>query len=145
MLDISLILRELLLQYAPGLLSAAEAFFEQVYIVPFSSFGCLASVSPSGQLGVIPDHINPIWAADPFLTLLAEKNLITTAPPRSGAIPISGQFSGSDIIFTHPVTRQNMRLPACYAGAVMSIDNKVYQLPVNYARCSYDKQDDLWS
>ena len=144
MLDISLVLRELLLKYAPGLLSAAEAFFEQVYIVPFSSFGCLARTSPSGQLGVIPEQIKPVWAAHPFMALLAEKGLINTTPPRSGVIQLTGQFNGSDIIFTHPATRQNMRLPACYAGAVLSINDQEYQLPVNYARPHADSKDDLW-
>lgn len=144
MLDISLMLREFLLKYAPGLLSAAEAFFEQVYIVPFSSFGCLAQTSTSGQLGVIPDQIKPVWAAEPFMALLADNGLIDTSSPRPGTVQLHGEFSGGDIIFTHPATRQTVRVPDFYAGAVITFDHQEYQLPVIYSRKSAVSKDDLW-
>ena len=145
MLDISLKMRDLLLQYAPGLISSAEAFFETVYIVPFSSFGCSASTSPTGQLGVIPNLVKPVWAANPFMTLLAENGLLDTTAPPSGAQPLTGQLTNADIIFKHPATQQTMRVPGCYAGAVLDIDGKLWQLPENPLLKTVKKQDDLWN
>ena len=145
MMDISLKMRDLLLQYAPGLISSAEAFFEKVYIVPFSSFGCSASTSATGQLGVIPNQVKPVWAANPFMALLAENGLLDTAALPTAALPLTGQLTGTDIIFKHPVTQQTMRVPGCYAGAVLDIDGKLWQLPDNPLMKPVKKQDDLWN
>ncbi len=145
MLDVSLKMRDLLLQYAPGLISSAEAFFEQVYIVPFSSFGCSASTSAVGQLGVIPNMVKPIWAANPFMALLAENGLVNTAAEPQGAFPVNGQLTGTDVIFKHPATQQTMRVPGCYAGAVLDIDGRLWKLPENPLLKQTPETDDLWS
>ncbi len=79
-MDVSFTVREIMLKYVPELVNTAEGFFENVIFVPFSSFGCLASSSSSGQLGVIPEKVNPIWAAEPFLSLRT-REITTVMPP----------------------------------------------------------------
>ena len=129
-LDVSFTLRELLLQYVPELVNIAEGFFEKVFFVPFSSFGCLASSSNSGQLGVIPERVNPIWAEEPFFTLLAENNLIDIAPTPAATDSLDVKIVEDYLMFDHPVDGHLVRLPANYSGAVITINGKTYQLPM---------------
>ena len=79
------------------------------------------------------------------MTLLAENGLLDTTPLPSGAQPLTGQLTNADIIFKHPATQQTMRVPGCYAGAVLDIDGKLWQLPENPLLKTVKKQDDLWN
>ncbi len=128
-MDVSFAVRELMLKYVPELVSIAEGFFENVTFVPFSSFGCLASSASSGQLGVIPEKVNPVWAAEPFFTLLAENNLIDTAPLPAATDSMDIKIVDNFLVFDHPADGHPVRLPANYAGAVITIAGKTYQMP----------------
>ena len=153
-LDVSFELRELLMKYAPSLISTAEGFFETVYLIPFSSFGCPASTAVSGQLGVVPGKVKPVWAAEPFLALLAENDMIDTAPVPVAENPLQADTIGEFIIFNHPQDGHCVRLPKNYSGAVLTIAGKTYQLPTHrdyIVKKSANKKDsksgnsDLWS
>ena len=128
-MDVSFAMRELLLQYVPELVNIAEGFFEKVFFVPFSSFGCLASSSSSGQLGVIPEKVSPIWAEEPFFTLLAENELIDVAPTPPATDSLDVKVVEDYLMFDHPVDGHMVRLPANYSGSVITINGKTYQMP----------------
>ena len=128
-MNVSFAMRELMLKYAPGMVHTAEGFFENVIFVPFSSFGCMASSSASGQLGVVPEKVKPIWAAEPFLALLAENNVIDTAPVPAAGDTLETKIIDNFILFNHPADGHMVRLPANYSGAVITVDGRSYQLP----------------
>ena len=128
-MDVSFELREMLLNIIPELVNTAEGFFENVVFVPFSSFGCLSSRSDSGQLGVIPEQVKPLWAAEPFLWLLNENNIIDSADRPKADETLAVQEIDEFLIFDHPADKHQVRLPANYAGAVLTVNGKKYQLP----------------
>ena len=126
--------------------------FENVIFVPFSSFGCLASSSSSGQLGVIPEKVNPIWAAEPFLTLLAENGIIDTTAQPAATDSLDIKVIDNYILFEHPLDKHQVRLPGNYAGAVLTICGKTYQMPpVNMLKKNgvytdlEQSKDDFWN
>ena len=128
-MNVSFAMREILLKYVPEMVYTAEGFFENVIFVPFSSFGCLASSSNSGQLGVVPENIKPIWAAEPFLALMAENDLIDIAPQPGASDSIDIKIVDKFMLFDHPEDGHLVRLPANYSGAVITINGKSYQMP----------------
>lgn len=151
-MDVSFAVREIMLEYVPELVNMAEGFFDNVIFVPFSSFGCLASSSNSGQLGVIPEKVKPIWAAEPFFTLLAENDLIDTAPLPSATDSLDVKLVDNYILFNHPLNGRPVRLPGNYAGTVLNIAGKSYQLPqtANFSTNDLYKNikssgDDFWN
>lgn len=151
-MDVSFALRELMLKYTPELVHTAEGFFDNVIFVPFSSFGCLASSSNSGQIGVVPENVKPVWAEEPFFALLAENDLIDIAPQPSATDSLDIKIVDNFMLFDHPVDGHPVRLPANYSGAVITIGGRSYQLPqvVSSSTESIFKQEkdpdnDLWN
>ncbi len=65
--------RDLLWEYSPEIVSAAEAFAERVVYVPVSATGCSPELDPeTGKIaGIRPRDINPMWAEVPLLVALA--------------------------------------------------------------------------
>ncbi len=143
-MDISFSLRELLLEYVPELVNTAEGFFEKVIFVPCSSFGCISSVAQSGQLGVIPEKLNPQWVEQPFLTLLHEYALIEAAENQESAPILDAETVDGFLLFQKPGNSHITRLPGNYAGSVIEIANKRYKLPDAINKESAFP-DDLWS
>lgn len=132
-LDVSFALRELILNVAPALVAQAEAFFEKVIFVPVSSFGCLASKSESGNIGIIPANLNPIWVDVPIRLLLAENGLLpsfrSACEADVTAEELGCRILDNHIVFKHPVTGVRVSLPALYEKTVLEIAGKKYQLP----------------
>ena len=127
-LDVSFALRELMLKYVPGLVNAAESFFDSVTFVPVSNFGTLAEQDEKGVIGIVPEKLKPVWAEVPFLTLLAQNNgLIPTGTGSTGEA--LGSFINGRAAFTHPVSGKPVRLPGNYAGAGIRIGGTFYRLP----------------
>jgi hypothetical protein len=61
-------LRKLLLDLCPELVSAAEAFAEEVVYIPVSALGDSPKLAPgSGMLGARPRDIRPYWVSIPML------------------------------------------------------------------------------
>ena len=65
--------RNLLLQYSPDVVSAAESFTDRVVYVPISATG----VSPKfdeerAELGIRPVDMQPLWAEVPLVYALAK-------------------------------------------------------------------------
>ena len=118
-----------MLKYVPELVSIAEGFFNNVIFVPFSSFGCLASSASSGQLGVIPEKVKPVWAEEPFFVLLAENNLIDTAPLPAASDSLDIKIIDNYLVFDHPADGHPVRLPSNYSGTVITVNGKSYQMP----------------
>ncbi|MBE6403723.1 MAG: hypothetical protein E7039_08395 [Lentisphaerae bacterium] len=151
-MDVSFAMREIMLEYVPELVNTAEGFFENVIFVPFSSFGCLASSSDSGQLGVVPEKVKPVWAEQPFFALLAENDLIDIAPTPGANESIEVKIIDNFILFDHPADGHQVRLPANYAGTVITINGKSYQMPQmveNNAKDFFNGEkksdNDLWN
>ena len=113
----------------PELVNTAEGFFENVVFVPFSSFGCLSTQSGSGQLGVIPEQVKPLWAAEPFLWLLNENGIIESASQPEADAELEVQQIEDFMVFDHPADKHQVRLPANYSNAVLSINGMKYKLP----------------
>ena len=133
-LDVSFALREMMMQAAPGLVSQAETFFKKVYFVPVSSFGCLASQSESGNIGIIPAQLNPIWVSVPLTLLLAENGFIDilhrNAESDRAEAGFSVQTVDGRIIFQHPTSNKRVILPGMYSNALLEIDGKYYRMPM---------------
>ena len=127
--QVSYTLREMMLNYVPGLVNAAESFFEKVYFIPFSNFGTFAEQNPDGAIGVTPSKINPIWVDVPVLLLLAQNEQIPAAKYPASKNPILGQIIKDKIVFTHPANGKIMHLPICYAGAEIELNGKKYRFP----------------
>ncbi len=155
-MDVSFALRELVLQYAPALVHAAEGFFDTVTFIPFSSFGCFSRPGASGQLGVIPAQIAPVWVEEPFLALLAAAGVIEIAPEPSPGIvsPLPVQLVDGFLLFNHPRDGHRVRLPLNYAGVRLHINGQSYGMPSLPGRAADDDTagglhdtgtDDLWS
>ncbi|MBE6367719.1 MAG: DUF4339 domain-containing protein [Lentisphaerae bacterium] len=151
--DVSFELRELLMQYVPELVNSAEGFFEQVLFVPFSSLGCFSTPHESGQLGVIPEQLSPIWVTAPFLSLLAENDWLETTSAAPAGLSLASQIIDDYILFTHPVSGKNIRLPWNYSQAVLTINGTRYSLPLHPkamnrpGKCSFannSSSDDMW-
>lgn len=71
-LQISLDMRQLMLQYAPEFVNATEGFAENVTYVPVSALGHSPTLEvETGKLGVCPGRIAPQWAELPLLYLLS--------------------------------------------------------------------------
>jgi len=144
-LDVSFALRNLLMEYVPGLVNSAESFFKHVYFVPVSAFGTLAELDEGGFIGVVTEKIRPIWVEVPFLCIMHENGDLPARRVGASARRGSGAENGQDapqpafgfkakaderqISFRHPVTGENVRLPLNYAGAQLEIDGKLYELP----------------
>jgi hypothetical protein len=65
---LSRMLRSLLWQVTPELVSAAESFASQVLYVPVSATGCSPECDPrTGALGFRPKDVKPVWAEVPLL------------------------------------------------------------------------------
>ena len=129
-LSVSFALRELMLRYVPGLVNAAESFFEDVYFVPFSNFGTPAEQNEDGVIGVVPDKINPVWVEVPLFLLLAKNQQIPEFRSEQEAGEL-GMVSRGSIAFRHPDSGKSVRLPASYAGSTLQINGKYYRLPEN--------------
>lgn len=121
-------LREMMIKYAPGLVNAAEGFFENVYFVPVSNFGTFAEQNRDGAIGVVPEKIRPVWVDVPLLILLTRNEQIPEEKIPSGGGTL-GRISGNRIVFEHPETGRIVRLPLCYEGAAIRIGGKEYTLP----------------
>ncbi len=64
--------RKLLWILSPEIVSAAEGFAERVIYVPCSATGCAPEKDPStGDLGIRPRDIRPVWAEVPLLYALS--------------------------------------------------------------------------
>ena len=127
-LDVSFALRELMLKYVPGLVNAAESFFDSVTFVPVSNFGTLAEQDEKGVIGIVPEKLKPVWAEVPFLTLLAQNDGLV--PTRTGSAGKKlGTIVNNQVVFTHPVSGKPVRLPGNYAGAGIEIGGTLYRLP----------------
>lgn len=69
--SVSLQLRDILLEHAPELISAAESYSEDVTYIPVSSLGRSPELdAENGGLGIRPRDINPMWAEVPMLYAL---------------------------------------------------------------------------
>ncbi|MBO5922966.1 MAG: hypothetical protein J6Q81_00495, partial [Lentisphaeria bacterium] len=143
-MDVSFAVRELMLKYVPELVNIAEGFFENVIFVPFSSFGCIASASSSGQLGVVPEKVQPVWAEEPFFALLAENGLIDTAPLPAATDSLDVSIVDNYLLFDHPADGYPVRLPANYSGAVLTIAGKTCQMPQIIGESNSKSGSDLW-
>lgn len=144
-MDTSFALRELLLGYVPELVQTAETFFNDVTFVPFSNFGRPAYPSEAtGQFGIIPSEIAPIWVDVPMLHLLGQGKLLpTVTTPAPGAAEL-GTNVDNFVVFAHPADRHRVRLPGNYQGAVLTIGGKTFRLPANTAPAA-TPAGDLWS
>lgn len=81
-------LRNMLTQYAPEMVTAAEAFAEHVTYLPVSALGRGPEVvDAKGFLGVRPKNVHPIWAELPLLLALNQciQGLIRSAVRRSAS------------------------------------------------------------
>ena len=131
-LDVSFALREMMQDIAPALVAQAETFFEKVIFVPVSSFGCLASQSESGNIGIIPAQLNPVWVDTPINLLLAETGIFrkTTAADTEGLDnSLKIKVQDNYIIFQHPLSGKRIMLPALYENIVLEIGGKKYRMP----------------
>jgi len=63
-------MREILMEYSPELVAAAEGFSEDVIYVPVSALGHGPERDATGALGVRPRDIDPMWAEVPMLYAL---------------------------------------------------------------------------
>lgn len=131
-LDVSFALREMMQDIAPALVAQAETFFEKVIFVPVSSFGCLASQSESGNIGIIPSRLNPVWVDTPINLLLAETgifNKVQAAGTENLDNSLKVKVQDGYIIFQHPVSGKRVMLPALYENVVLEIGGKKYKMP----------------
>lgn len=127
-LTVSYSLRELMMKYVPGLVNAAESFFENVFFIPVSNFGTAAEQNSDGVIGITPSKIAPIWVDVPVLILLAQNAQIPIVRKVSPLEKL-GRISNQKIIFTHPVTGKILQVPLCYSGAEIEIGGKVFKFP----------------
>ena len=127
-LDVSFALRELLLEYVPGLVNAAESFFESVTFVPVSNFGTIAEQNEEGVIGIVPEKLKPVWVEVPFLTLIAKNGGLIPAKEGSAGEKL-GTLVNDQVRFAHPVSGKPVRLPGNYAGAGLKIGGTLYRLP----------------
>ena len=100
--------------------------------VPVSSFGCLASQSESGNIGIIPAQLNPVWVDTPINLLLAETGIFrkTTAANTEGLDnSLKIKVQDNYIIFQHPLSGKRIMLPALYENIVLEIGGKKYRMP----------------
>ncbi|MBE6368258.1 MAG: hypothetical protein E7052_10195 [Lentisphaerae bacterium] len=155
-MDVSFELRNLMLQYAPSLVNTAEGFFEKVYFVPFSNFGCLATLDSTGQAGVIPNQIKPLWPEQLFLTLMAENGKLPVSTTAGAANQMPTRIIDDFIVFTHPGNNSVVRLPWFYSQSVITVDGQTWQLPAHPKAIQQQQpqqaadperfiNDDLWS
>lgn len=131
-MNVSFMVREGMQNVAPALVAQAEAFFKTVIFVPVSSFGCLASKAETGNIGIIPSQLNPIWVDVPVMLLLAQKGLFPKNTNCSGATPDSAlvcKVQDRQIIFRHPVSGRRVSLPDIYQNIVLDINGKKYKMP----------------
>lgn len=65
--------RDMLWEFTPELVSAAEEFTDHVLYIPVSATGCGPEYDQEAKqvLGIRPKNINPIWTEIPLLTALA--------------------------------------------------------------------------
>ncbi|MDR3632276.1 MAG: hypothetical protein P4L84_00490 [Isosphaeraceae bacterium] len=65
-------LRQLLVQFSPEIVSAAEGFAQDVFYIATSALGEQTELDPeTGFLGIRPQNIRPRWAAVPLLYALS--------------------------------------------------------------------------
>ncbi|MBS1372165.1 MAG: DUF4339 domain-containing protein [Lentisphaeria bacterium] len=150
LLDVSFATREFMLEHAPGVVNTAESFFREVYFLPASNFGVPASRSEFGGIGVIPDRIDPVWVEVPLLLELALADVIPSRceAPRNTEPGFLPKIVNGEILFRHPLTGRQERLPLNYLGAVLEIGGKRYAMPPATAGNSGRKHpapNDLWS
>lgn len=125
----SYFLREMMLEYAPGLVNAAESFFKDVFFVPVSNFGTIAEQNQDGAIGVTPSKIKPVWVDVPLLLLLAKNEQIPEQQKFSPSGSPLGKIIKDKIVFTHPENGKIIRLPICYGGTEFEIGGQKYVLP----------------
>lgn len=142
--DISFSLRELMKRFVPGLVNAAEGFFESVYFLPVSSFGCFSRRTPSGGLGIVPAEMKPFWVEVPMLLLLALSGLIPTAPDAGDGEKVTVRQDGRSFSFRHPVRGITERMPLNYLGSTLEIGGRRYTLPPRSGMSRSAATDDPW-
>lgn len=131
LLDISFAAREFMMAHVPELVSAAEAFFREVYFLPSSNFGVPAKRANSGGIGVVPSEINPIWVEVPLLLLLSLYGILPAEerPSRSTDPAFAAKVEEDTIRFRHPSTGKIVHLPLNYLGAELEIGRAKYAMP----------------
>ena len=153
-LDVSYAVRGLLEQFAPGIVGAAETFFDKVIFVTVSSFGTSAKKADDGAIGITPGELKPVWVETPFLLLAYWNNVIQRSEIAASkdVLPMpEAVINGEMIVYRNPENAKRCRLPDTYAGAVITIGNKKYRLPeADTQRNAVDTKKpsgkkDLWS
>ena len=133
--NISFQMRKKLLEIAPELVGAAEAFSKYVYFVPVSAFGCAPSyIDQPGQnnqrvLGIRPVDIKPIWIEVPFLLQLHLHGLLEgkVVEPEGIEDITQYKFIKDVVLFSIPGERVRYELPQNYWGRyIYSQENKKY-------------------
>jgi hypothetical protein len=92
--QVSSVLRALLQQFAPEMVSAADSFCSDVTYIPFSSLGRAPSREGDGALGIRAGSISPKWVTVPVLYAMGKvwPGLINTRRPKEtdvlGSLPV---------------------------------------------------------
>jgi len=134
---VSFALRELMLEYAPGIVAQAEAFFETVLFVPVSTFGVPAScgeeISYDGRhaVGVRPLLLAPIWVEVPFFAVLDHFGHLPRKEPTQESRVLNTRICGDKIVFAHPLSGKKVQLPIHYAGHTLDFGGEKWSIPKN--------------
>jgi hypothetical protein len=104
-------LRDVLREYAPEIVTAAEGFCDDVTYIPASALGRGPEINPAtGAFGIRPRDIDPMWAEVPLLYALhrTTDRLVYSAVPKEGASDARSKANNRDQHTTEPPSR-NLR------------------------------------
>ena len=122
-INVSFILREMLLKMLPEVVAACESFFSTVYFLPASALGNIAEYDEkTDSIGIRPKRINPIWAEVPMLLQFWFSGLIEAVVPdiTDNYIEIKDYKSTEDsIIYTLPGQQGRFSIPSNYLGRIV--------------------------
>ena len=109
-------------------------------------------MTESGNIGIIPAQLKPVWVSVPLTLLLSENGFIEQlyfSRSDSCEAGFSSKVMDGKILFHHPVTKKRVILPGMYAGAVLEIAGKYYRLPdanrVNASENTSASTGSVWS
>ena len=120
-------MREMMFEFKPDIVTAAESFSKKVFFLPVSALGspCVENRSPTKAggraYGTRPSQINPLWCETPILLLLALSGYIPICGRSEIAAeePVSPHFNGDNVGLLIPGTDEMIRLPSVYFGTTL--------------------------
>lgn len=152
-LNVSYMMRDILLKLSPEVVAACETFFSSVYFVPVSALGRMPEYDPErDMIGIKPVDLNPVWAEVPMLLQFWYSGLIPAVAPEVAKNPkpiTQYKFIEDTLVYLLPGKEERCTIPSNYCGftvySLVANDFIKFPAKVQKKQDSNAQDDEFWN